>query len=409
MSKLLINTHPYLMEEYDYENNPDINLSKLTYGSPKIINWICRKKENICGCIHRWSESANSRTNSKTNCPYCSNAPKRVDYHDSLAYLRPDLLEEWDYENNKIKPEEVTLYSAKKVNWICKNNINTCGCIHYYPAIICNRTDKKSRCPYCHNGTNKIDYHESIAYLRPDLLNEWNYEKNTIKPEEIGIGSSDKKVWWKCLIDNNHDSYLKSPYERIGRNSSCSRHQHKTEEILFDFLISEYPNLNIKRQIRFDWCINPETNQYLPFDYLVEGYNLLIELDGKQHFEQVAKWESPEIIRKRDIYKIQQTIQNGYSIIHIYQKDVWKNVNNWKEKIREKIQKYENPQFIFISSGNEYMNHINDLNIEVEYDIPEEEYKVLTAKLSKITRNITSVDSNMKKVISSLNKLSNLT
>ena len=37
-----------------------------------------------------------------------------------------------------------------------------------------------------------------LATTRPDLMIEWNFEKNTtIKPTEITKGSG-KKVWWIC-------------------------------------------------------------------------------------------------------------------------------------------------------------------------------------------------------------------
>ena len=39
----------------------------------------------------------------------------------------------------------------------------------------------------------------SIAQTHPHLLEEWDYVKNTIRPEDISIGS-DRKVWWKCRI-----------------------------------------------------------------------------------------------------------------------------------------------------------------------------------------------------------------
>lgn len=40
----------------------------------------------------------------------------------------------------------------------------------------------------------------SLAELRPDLVKDWNYEKNgNLKPEMFGINSNDY-VWWKCSI-----------------------------------------------------------------------------------------------------------------------------------------------------------------------------------------------------------------
>ena len=38
----------------------------------------------------------------------------------------------------------------------------------------------------------------SLAELRPDLVKDWNYEKNgNLKPTMFGINSNDH-VWWKC-------------------------------------------------------------------------------------------------------------------------------------------------------------------------------------------------------------------
>ena len=38
----------------------------------------------------------------------------------------------------------------------------------------------------------------NFSIYHPELLKEWNYEKNNeLKPENFLIGSN-KKVWWKC-------------------------------------------------------------------------------------------------------------------------------------------------------------------------------------------------------------------
>ena len=40
---------------------------------------------------------------------------------------------------------------------------------------------------------------KSIDWMKtmPELLNEWDYEKNNIMPSDISIWSKNK-VWWKC-------------------------------------------------------------------------------------------------------------------------------------------------------------------------------------------------------------------
>lgn len=56
--------------------------------------------------------------------------------------LRPDLREEWHFEKNKkIKMNEVTLHSNKKVWWRCKNG-------HEWRTTVAIRS-RGSNCPYC--------------------------------------------------------------------------------------------------------------------------------------------------------------------------------------------------------------------------------------------------------------------
>lgn len=71
-------------------------------------------------------------------------------------------------------------------------------------AYISNRTSRGSGCPYCKKKKlgevqtrTALRKTGSIAQTHSYLLEEWDYRKNIIKPEEISIGS-DRKVWWKC-------------------------------------------------------------------------------------------------------------------------------------------------------------------------------------------------------------------
>jgi hypothetical protein len=44
---------------------------------------------------------------------------------------------------------------------------------------------------------------KSLAYLYPQVLEYWDYSKNTVSPKAIGAQSS-AKIWWKCLDKANH-------------------------------------------------------------------------------------------------------------------------------------------------------------------------------------------------------------
>ncbi len=110
----------------------------------------------------------------------------------------------------------------------------------------------------------------------------------------------------------------------------------------------------------------------MPFDFGLIDIKILIELDGEQHFSQVSNWDSPESVQVKDIEKINASIKNGYSIIHIYQKEVWNDSYNWKEVLRRVINYLENQQSclaVFISCDSKYTSHIQKLDSSINYKI----------------------------------------
>ncbi|MBR2742254.1 MAG: zinc-ribbon domain-containing protein [Clostridia bacterium] len=119
----------------------------------------------------------------------------------SLASEYPIIASEWDYAANyPLIPENFAPHSNERVAWICK----TCGT--KWSAAIGDRTgEDKNGCPKCSSMRaaqlriqNKIKNSGSLASQFPELIAEWNYEKNVdISPEFLTSGSS-KKVWWIC-------------------------------------------------------------------------------------------------------------------------------------------------------------------------------------------------------------------
>ena len=60
----------------------------------------------------------------------------------------------------------------------------------------------------------------SLAVKHPELLEEWDYEKNIIKPEELSYGSSKKKVWWRCKRGHSWEA---SPNSRTTGKTGCPK------------------------------------------------------------------------------------------------------------------------------------------------------------------------------------------
>ena len=84
----------------------------------------------------------------------------------------------------------------------------------------------------------------------------------------------------------------------------------------------------------------------------MDDFNLILECDGRQHFTQVANWTNPEYTQKMDKYKMKCANEHGYSVIRIFQEDIWNNKNNWEDNLKMSIRKYNNPTNILI--GNQY-------------------------------------------------------
>ena len=110
----------------------------------------------------------------------------------------------------------------------------------------------------------------------------------------------------------------------------------------------------------------------MPFDFGLMDKKILIELDGEQHFSQISNWNSPESVQEKDIEKIYYSIKQGYSIIHIYQDEVWNDRYDWKSVLKNAIDEiisYPDPKVIFISCNTKYNDHISKLDSSIKYKI----------------------------------------
>lgn len=109
--------------------------------------------------------------------------------------------------------EYVDGYTAmtKKCYWKCKNHPD----IQIFDTTRNLMASKVAGCPICNR--EKELYLRSFAYHYPELLKEWDYEKNTINPRIVAKHSS-TQVYWKC--EKGH-SFYQPINSRTYRNSKC--------------------------------------------------------------------------------------------------------------------------------------------------------------------------------------------
>lgn len=190
----LAEEYPEIAKEWDYDKNDPLIPENFAPHSNDKVGWICKK------CGYKWDAAIGDRTRpDSTGCPACTrkrmaqkNTATRIRKKGSFAECYPELLTEWDYDKNAdLSPYEVTPGTGKKAWWKCK----TCG-FEWYSSIS-HRVQGRG-CPCC-NHRIIVPGINDLATLRPELLREWDYVKNTLNPNEVSIGSG-KKASWKCCV-----------------------------------------------------------------------------------------------------------------------------------------------------------------------------------------------------------------
>ena len=329
-----------------------------SFQNKKTPRQICKRSDQKCwfdcrDCGHSFEAALYSVQNDK-HCPFCSNQRLCSEECCQVCLVKSCASNErmtasWSPEN-ALRARDVFLQSNKKVIFNC------IVCHHRHqtaPNGYCSRTGS---CVYCANQRlcEKEDclscFQKSFA-SHPKVLC-WS-PTNPITPRSVFQGS-DKRVKFDC--EKCHSSF-DSKLCNVLTGYWCPYCKKKTEAILNEFLEEEFP---IKKQARFDWCRFSETDNIMPFDIMRTDHPILIELDGNQHFTQISNWDTPEIVQKKDVEKIQKSIQNGYSIIHLPQEDVWHDRYDWRAALRDVMTSLEtaDPQCIFLcSDANVYDAH----------------------------------------------------
>jgi len=188
LSNCLATLNPNLAQEWHPSKNKDLTPFNVKLKSNKKVWWKCEKQAD-----HEWLAPIAHRSNG-TKCPYCTG--NRVIQSNSLASINPVLAKEWHpVKNDNLKPSEVTPNSNKKVWWKCHMN-------HSWEATVGNRNSGRG-CPVC--SGRKAIRESSLASEFPILTKELHPFKNgSVLGTNLRPGSQ-KKVWWKCDAEDDHE------------------------------------------------------------------------------------------------------------------------------------------------------------------------------------------------------------
>lgn len=264
-SRPLIETHPRLAEEWDYNHNGKLTPYNTTAHYSKSIRWICKRG-------HQWKQSVSVRVKQDVGCPHCykesatsfaeqtlffylrqiTPAQNRYPYNgiEIDIYLK-------DKDNNEIGIEYDGLYYHSKKGSKKREQKKDNKLSEYGVRVIRVKEDTrdevigdiiyvKIKKDYSHlkyaieniilmtGLSGEIDFNidrdkikiyeqyietekeNSIVAKMPEVAKQWDYEKNgNIKPENI-LCTSAKKFYWKCKKGHSWSAAVNSRYSGRG-------------------------------------------------------------------------------------------------------------------------------------------------------------------------------------------------
>lgn len=185
----LATTHPHLLLEWHPTLNGSLNPTDVTSQTATEIYWVCQKDPR-----HVWKAKGYSRSQGQ-GCSVCRGLTVISGVNDLIS-LNPELGKQWHPSRNSKSPDMVSLNSHFKAWWICSEG-------HEWEALVKTRS-RGNGCRVC-AGQQVVFGVSDLTSSRPDLLLEWDFERNSIDPSTIFPGTN-KKIHWKCKLGHRWEA-----------------------------------------------------------------------------------------------------------------------------------------------------------------------------------------------------------
>lgn len=131
-----------------------------------------------------------------------------------LTVTDPHIADTWHLENNgKLKPEQVTRGSNRKVWWFCCDDVS-----HEWQSMICNRV-RQPGCPVCLGKL--VIPSTSLLGKFPKVAQEWHTTKNNGRSPAEYAPHSSRIVWWQCKNNPEHEWSAAISSRTCKKGTSC--------------------------------------------------------------------------------------------------------------------------------------------------------------------------------------------
>ena len=299
----LASRFPEIASEWSERNLP-LTPDKVTAFKNTRVWWKCHLG-------HEWYTLISTRSGG-SQCPYCSGIKLLIGFND-LATKYPTLAKEWSERNLPLTPDMVNEKSTKNVWWKCR----TCG--YEWKSVVRARA-KGSLCLVCADRTVLAGYND-LATTDPELLDEWDYEKNTGTLPTAVSRNSMKIVWWKC---SSSHSWRAKITDRTIEQKGCYLCEREFQSAFPQLLIMLYAVRNgLKVTTNNDKLIGINLDTYIP------ELRLAIEAEATTITEQRSQMVKEHICEcngiryvklkhSNDLIKTAQSIKEAFRKCHTF-------------------------------------------------------------------------------------------
>ena len=215
-------------------------------------------------------------------------------------------------------PQYISPGGAKQVQWWC-----ICNCPEHniILARTCNLNSKNTKSCGCLNLERMKERATELGHKAAlDITNQRFGKLVAIERTEKRHQNS---IVWKCQCDCGNVCEAPTNALRAGRKYSCGcLTESKASFNIKQFLIQN--NIEYITEKTFETCKFLDTNNFARFDFYLPKYNLLIEYDGEQHFQERDRNYFKDSLEKRqehDTFKTQWCQNNQIKLLRISYKE----------------------------------------------------------------------------------------
>tara|TARA_Y100001968_G_scaffold239180_1_gene222604 strand:- start:353 stop:1147 length:795 start_codon:yes stop_codon:yes gene_type:complete len=222
--------------------------------------------------------------------------------------------------NGKFTPDNLTPGTSKKLWWKCSQDCDYIAgskCENVWRNAGSHRWNRGQACPVHYGGGLHSDGRNSLQKLLPELIQEWDFEKNeNLTPDSVTI-SSGKYAYWIC---NSCGNKWQAIIASRSKGHGCSACKKKAQRELFEIVKQLFPNSECQFDYNHPDMRFSETNARMELDIWIPEFSIAFEYQGFQHYESVPFWGGDEAFEKRrmrDLEKQEACSKNGICLLQV--------------------------------------------------------------------------------------------